>query len=106
MKEGANEYHHLYGREWRRQRKVFLLLHPLCTFCEESGRVRAATVVDHIKPHKGDVVLFWDTDNWQSLCKQCHDAAKQAEEKRGYSTAIGLDGYPIDPKHPANRGNL
>ena len=31
------------------------------------------TVVDHIRPHRGDPVLFWDEKNWQSLCKSCHD---------------------------------
>ena len=27
----------------------------------------------HIRPHRGDPVLFWDEKNWQSLCKPCHD---------------------------------
>ena len=65
----------------------------------------AATVVDHIIPHRGDKTLFWDETNWQSLCKTCHDGAKQAEEKNGYATAVGLDGWPLDPLHPSNVGN-
>ena len=32
-----------------------------------------ATVVDHIKPHRGDQKLFWDQNNWQPLCKEHHD---------------------------------
>ena len=32
-----------------------------------------ATVVDHIVPHRGDHALFWDEQNWQPLCKSCHD---------------------------------
>ncbi|WP_309252328.1 HNH endonuclease signature motif containing protein [Paenibacillus spongiae] len=36
-------------------------------------RVNAATVIDHIKPHKGNKVLFWDRNNWQPLCKSHHD---------------------------------
>jgi 5-methylcytosine-specific restriction protein A len=40
-----------------------------------------ATVVDHIVPHRGDPVLFWDEANWQGLCKLCHDA-KTAREGR------------------------
>lgn len=80
-----------------------MLNNPLCRFCEEAGKVTAATVVDHIEAHKGDDKLFWDDEtNWQSLCKPCHDGAKQREEKRGYSNAVGLDGWPIDPNHPAN----
>ena len=62
----------------------------------------AATVVDHIIPHKGDSDLFWDESNWQSLCKRCHDSFKQKEEKQGYSNAIGHDGWPLDDKHPVN----
>ena len=42
--------------------------------CESVGVIKAAEVVDHVIPHKGDVVLFWDSRNWQSLCKACHDA--------------------------------
>ncbi|WP_368028316.1 HNH endonuclease signature motif containing protein [Paenibacillus sp. DCT19] len=30
-------------------------------------------MVDHIVPHKGDEGLFWDSTNWQALCKRCHD---------------------------------
>ena len=36
-------------------------------------RIEVATVVDHIMPHKGDNTLFWDRDNWQSLCKRFHN---------------------------------
>jgi 5-methylcytosine-specific restriction protein A len=43
----------------------------------------AANEVDHIKPHKGDMALFWDSSNWQSLCKPCH-SAKTATEDGGF----------------------
>ena len=46
---------------------------------------------------------FWDPDNWQALCKSHHDGAKQSEDRRGYSTAVGADGWPLDPRHPVNR---
>lgn len=58
---------------------------------------------DHIVSHKGNRSLFWDEANVQTLCKPCHNGAKQSEERRGYSTTIGADGFPIDPRHPANR---
>jgi 5-methylcytosine-specific restriction protein A len=30
-------------------------------------------LVDHIKDHRGDMTLFWDSaGNWQPLCKPCH----------------------------------
>lgn len=45
--------------------------------------VEAASVVDHIVPHKGDQKLFWRRSNWQSLCKRCHDV-KTATEDGGF----------------------
>ena len=62
-----------YGRKWQRARKYYLARHPLCVECTKEDRVRAATVVDHIIPHRGDRKLFWDVSNWQPLCKRHHD---------------------------------
>lgn len=62
-----------YGSRWRRAREIFLAAHPLCEACLCEGRTVAATVVDHIRPHRGSPELFWDEDNWQALCKSCHD---------------------------------
>lgn len=62
--------------------------------CEGMERTTAATVVDHIEPHKGDVDLFYDSDNTQSLCKHCHDSIKQAHE-RGRNIAVDADGWPM-----------
>lgn len=45
---------------------------PLCAHCLIDGAITAATVVDHIRPHRGDMRVFWDSDNWQSLCASCH----------------------------------
>jgi 5-methylcytosine-specific restriction protein A len=71
--------------------------------CQAKGRVTAANVVDHVKPHKQDLILFSTYTNTQSLCTNCHNSAKQYIEKRGYSKEIGSDGWPTDPKHPANK---
>lgn len=62
-----------YDSRWRRARRAFLQAHPLCAECLRNGRYTAATVVDHIIPHRGDMNLFWDERNWQSLCRDCHD---------------------------------
>ena len=51
--------------------------------CERRGVLTPATVVDHIIPHRGDMTLFWDSANWQPLCKSCHDSDKQMLEKSG-----------------------
>lgn len=55
-----------------------------------------ATIVDHIVPHKGDLVLFHDPENLQSLCKPCHDRDKAAIERGNAVTYYGVDGYPIE----------
>lgn len=101
--ERLNNGQAAYGYRWQRRRENFLREHPLCCFCWKIKRVVAAMVVDHIIPHRGDPELFWDESNWQSLCSACHNSVKQAEEKRGYSNAVGANGWPIDPKHPANK---
>lgn len=70
-----------YGREWQKARKFFLKRHLWCVRCKEKGRLVPATVVDHIKPHRGDPDLFWDEKNWQPLCKRCHDHKTMTEER-------------------------
>jgi 5-methylcytosine-specific restriction protein A len=88
-----------YGYRWQKAREGWLRKHPLCAMHTQMGRVVPAVVVDHITPHRGDQALFWDKGNWQSLCKQCHDAHKQRQEKGGTSAACNLSGLPTDPKH-------
>jgi 5-methylcytosine-specific restriction protein A len=91
-----------YTWRWEKARTSHLRHEPLCRMCSAQGRITAATVVDHLIPHKGNLILFWDPENWQSLCPDCHTRHKQREEYRGYSTAIGPDGWPLDERHPAN----
>jgi 5-methylcytosine-specific restriction protein A len=91
------------SQRWKRARVVFLKENPLCKFCEQIGDVTPATVVDHITPHRGSNLLFWDRSNWQALCKSCHDSEKQRIERNGFGTTIGEDGFPCDPEHPFNR---
>lgn len=99
----AKAYRKLYGRKaWKDRRAMQLAEFPLCQWCEARGLTQAAEVVDHIIPHRGDIDLFLYGDV-QSLCAQCHDSGKQRQETGGYDSACDLDGYPIDPGHPANR---
>lgn len=65
-----------YTREWEKARAEFLRLHPCCAMCGAD-----ATLVDHIKPHMGDKVLFWNWHNWQALCTGCHSSVKQRIER-------------------------
>lgn len=92
-----------YGYKWQQARAGYLRKHPLCAHCRKQGRITPATVVDHITPHKGDMSLFWDSKNWQPLCKACHDSWKQRLEKGGMDTACTEAGLPIDPRHHWNR---
>ena len=66
-----------YGGKWRRERGAYLSLNPTCRRCGEP-----ATIVDHVRPHKGDWSLFWQRSNWQPLCVPCHSSFKQSLEKR------------------------
>jgi 5-methylcytosine-specific restriction protein A len=70
-----------YGSRWQSVRLGFLRSHPLCVICETSGRITAADTVDHVRPHLGDMRLFWDRSNWQPLCRSCHSSTKQRIEQ-------------------------
>ncbi|WP_374349182.1 HNH endonuclease [Chitinimonas sp.] len=72
-----------YDHRWRQARAIYLRANPLCVRCLGLGEVVAAALIDHIRPHKGDMALFWDRGNWQALCQPCHDMHKQAAEARG-----------------------
>jgi 5-methylcytosine-specific restriction protein A len=43
--------------------------HPVCLGCEAIGQVRATEVTDHVEPHKGDMVKFWNSEQWQPACQ-------------------------------------
>lgn len=99
MPTPKSPWHHLYGRRWQRRRLVYLAERPLCVVCEKRGLIRAATVVDHRVPHKGDLVLFWDEGNWQALCKTCHDSYKQALEHGVDRSGCDANGMPLSAGH-------
>lgn len=82
----------LYGRRWTKARAQHLTDNPLCRFCLLQGKTVEAKVVDHVTPHRGDPVLFWDPENWQSLCTPCHDSVKQAMEKGSDVGFFDVDG--------------
>lgn len=61
-----------YGSRWQQARLSFLAANPLCVECKAAGVITEATTVDHVIPHRGDQSLFWDVNNWQSLCTHHH----------------------------------
>ena len=90
-------------KAWKAARAVQLANQPLCEPCLDEDRTTAATVVNHRIPHKGDLGLFLDPENHQSVCKPHHDGPIQRAEAAGFSPAVDAGGWPTDPRHRANR---
>jgi len=62
-----------YGSKWRVERDKYLRENPYCVECLKKSKYVMAKVVDHKIPHRGDMKLFWDKSNWQSLCTYHHN---------------------------------
>lgn len=80
-----------YTKRWSRAAKAFRVRYPLCgmrpnheppvmSLCDQFERSTAATLVDHVIPHRGNEVLFWDESNWQSMCADCHNRKTATED--------------------------
>jgi hypothetical protein len=89
--------------EWRKLRAAHRRAHPCCAMCLDAGVVTPVAVVDHIRPHRGNLRMFLDPTNLQSLCKPHHDSTKGWEERRGLSPGCDANGNPLDARHPWNR---
>lgn len=90
-----------YGYRWQKARAAYMVKHPFCAFClrdvgidyhqdEEAIGLECldkgvdlpfANVVDHMIDHHGDDKVFWDSNNWQSLCFNHHNSEKQKGNK-------------------------
>lgn len=82
----SQAWHRMYGLDiWQRLRAEQLLRESWCRECAQVGHRVRATVVDHIVPHRGNMTLFTDPANLQSLCKRCHDrkTMRERSERRG-----------------------
>lgn len=80
------------GVQQRRRRMA--RSHGLCEACRAEGRVRLATVVDHIKP-----LALGGSDedtNTQNLCDPCHDKKTRKDFGFKEKKTIGVDGWPIE----------
>lgn len=107
----ANEYRKLYQtKQWRQLREMVLLRdgfrcqHKGCNeFLKRGVKHPRSAVIHHLKPHKGNLNLFYDINNLQAVCWSCHSGDIQSIEVKGYDTQIGESGWPIDTKHPANQ---
>lgn len=81
------------GRALQAIRLRWFTRYPLCVRCNEQGRTRLATQLDHIKPlYKGGE----DTDaNRQGLCDPCHEAKTAEDMGQPPPVQVGLDGWPV-----------
>lgn len=77
-----------YNYKWQVASKNYLRQHPLCVNHKAKGEIVAAKVVDHRTPHKGDMKLFWNPNNWQALCITCHNR-KTATTDGAFGNAKG-----------------
>lgn len=97
-----------YTTQWDKARKGWFARNPLCVCCKANGAVNVAAVLDHIEPHKGDMVKFWKTGNWQGLCEWCDKNLKRSIENdwlKGKASApeLSLDRVVAGWVHPAQR---
>lgn len=57
--------------------------HPLCEPCERKGILRPVYITHHKVPHNGDPALFWDYNNFESNCLECHNKFHSKERWGG-----------------------
>ena len=83
FRSALNPWRKLYcTARWKRLRAAtFLKDMYQCQMCKRAEHNTSKLVADHIKPHRGDELLFWDIGNLQCLCPTCHSGTKQAEER-------------------------
>ena len=75
-----SQHKRLYNsKAWKKKRLDQLYKEPLCRYCLARGVTKAASVADHIIPHRGNLELFYH-GALQSLCPVCHSSAKAQEE--------------------------
>ena len=92
---------------WKRLRLAFLKQSPLCEDCRLRGRVTAASHVDHKVPLKDAPERGLDWSNLAALCGPCHSSKTATSDgglghrrRQRYVKGCGLDGMPVDPRHP------
>jgi 5-methylcytosine-specific restriction protein A len=89
---------------WRQIRRGQLSREPLCRHCTSRGQVTAAVEVDHING-------FTDWDSFcsgpfQCLCVSCHARKTRRDHTGKRHIGTDVDGRPVDPSHPWNRGKI
>ena len=59
-----------YNHYWRKIRKEFLNLHPICEMCKHNGKITPTQEIHHcVSLSSGGT---HDFENLEALCKSCH----------------------------------
>jgi 5-methylcytosine-specific restriction enzyme A len=94
-----------YNAAWDRASRGHRARHPLCQYCALVDEVKAADLTDHLYPHRGDQVVFWNKKYWVSSCDDCHNGFKQRVERKGRAAidqlAVRLGLLPLRASAPS-----
>jgi 5-methylcytosine-specific restriction enzyme A len=100
----AMQWRRLYNSaRWQGVRAEQLRKVPLCEACRDRGEIVKATVCNHSDPASKATTEGFFRGPFSSLCVDCHDLGETRVESFGYSGEADAEGWPIDPRHPANR---
>ena len=68
-------------RAYRRWRNAYVASHPSCELCLKDGIIKPSEELDHIvRLVEGSKMK--DVDNVQALCKDCHFAKTEVENRK------------------------
>lgn len=68
-----------YDAKWDRFSAAYREENPFCAWCEQEGRQRFATLVDHKFP-VADGGAIYDRANFWALCRACHGRKYEMED--------------------------
>jgi len=76
------------SKRWQNTRKIKLLVNPFCERCSKEGIYNDAEIVHHKeyitdKNYQDDFV-FYNIENLESLCRDCHNKEHFGEQEEYY----------------------
>lgn len=82
-----------HSKRWQRLRKLKKTVSPFCEECEKQGRIRPTYIVHHKEwidetNYKDDNV-FYNLDNLESVCQDCHNKIHFEAKEEYYFTEDG-----------------
>ena len=87
-----------YDAAWRKLRRQHLARQPTCVRCGALGQHIHHKVTVKKAPHRR-----LDPTNLETLCQPCHNRVTMWHERLG-PRGSAIDGTPLAPDHPWNRG--